>query len=102
MPFKHNATRHHRIPRARSDAQLRRGDLDALPGALLVAVGRQQDGEQVPRSALFSGSPGMGRTRSWARPRAVSRCVRSRAISVVVAAERAAMAVRAEAMANRF
>ena len=47
-------------------------------------------------------APGTGRMRSCARPSVARRWVRSRAISVVVAAERAAIEVRLEAMANRF
>ena len=51
---------------------------------------RAQGGWRAGRQeALCCASwPRTGRTRSWARPRAVSRCVRSRAISSVVFAER--------------
>ena len=55
-----------------------------------------------PSRAPFSGRPGTGRTKSWARPSAASRVVSSLAMSAAEPAERELMLVRAAAMVRRF
>ena len=61
-------------------------DLRTLPG--VDTNGASKTETKSPRSVASFVRPGTGRTRSWTRPKAISRLVRSRAISSFVAAER--------------
>ena len=70
--------------------------------APISSYGARSTVSKSPSSAAFPSWPGIGRTRSCARPKAVSRCVSSRAISTVDVVDRDVIAVRPDAIAKRF
>ena len=76
-----------RRPRRLSHVHLRHRDTNADAGPFFI-VWCEQNRNQIAKKRRFVLPARYGANRSWARPKAISRLVRSRTISFFVAAER--------------